>query len=236
MEEKKPTHEDMLKAVCTVLDEAMAEADRLTKMSGGIETMQIDDMKGQGKGVVGDGEGSKPLMAKEEDKPKDKEKPEEKEDEEDDEKLKEAYKSLVAKMEKRGLMEKACKPIRKSETEVEAPVVEKTPEVKTEVVDTLRKSVDERFESLTKAIKEVSEVVKKIAATPMPRKGVAWVQALKKSEGSETTLRKSDILGKLLDLKKNGDKQIDSIFINRVETGRVTEADVAKLRSLGLGE
>lgn len=236
-ENKKPSEQDLLKAVSEVLDEALSTYEQLTKTDGIDGAHAIDDMKGQAKGVVGEGTGTKPMMAKagEEDKDDKKDKDKDKDMEKSDDELVSTYKSLVAKMEERGLMEKGEKKdkMKKSETEEV-----KTAPVAVDMTESLRKSVDERFESLAKAIKDVAETVKKIASTPVARKGVAGYQPLKKSEGSsQPTLKKGEVLGKLLELRKDGDNRVDTGLINRIETGRLFKGDEERIRSLGiLGE
>jgi replicative superfamily II helicase len=220
---EKNKEQELLKSVADVLDEALAVYDELQKADSFSNIENVDDMKGSGPSIVGEGTGPKPAMAKEDDmKPnpfagKEKEEGEEEEDEDSDDKLEEAYKSLCAKMEKRGLMQKT---VQKSETAPKA--------------DDLRKSVDERFENLNKAIKEVSETVKKIASQPTQRKGVTGQSPLKKSEDAAEPLKKSEVIEKLMDLRKSGDKRVDSLFVNRIETNRHSAADVQTLRALNI--
>jgi len=141
----------------------------------------------------------------------------------DDETLKSKYAKMCAKMEARGLMKKSeekVEEVKKSE----APAAE-------DKTETLRKSVDERFDALTKAIAEISATVNKIASAPA-RKGVAGYQPLRKSEeGEAQPLNKAEIIGKLLDLKKSG-KYVDTALINRIETGRTSEADAQAVKQL----
>lgn len=278
---EKPTTEDLLKAIGDVIDEALITYEEVKKAEGIDAAEAIDDMKSQGKAIVGEGEGEKPAMAKEEDaeeKPEDKledkeetekadgsdpadspdvsrkvkqltskaeDKEEEKEDEDkkevempvekSDDELIETYKSLVATMEERGLFQKAEEEDKEEEEEKEE---DDKPVEKSETIsetDTLRKSVDERFDTLTKAIAEIGDAVKKIAAAPVGRRGVTGYAPLKKSEDAPT-LKKSEVVSKLLELKKS-DQSIDSLFINRVETGRASAADVERIKKLGiLGE
>lgn len=217
----KPTNQELMKAVADVLDEALAEYEKLSKAELGIDGAQaVDDMKVPAKPVgepgIG-GPGQKPLMAKEEAPAEpvaeEKEKEDEEDEKEDDEKLMQTYKSLVAKMEKRGLMHKEKhKEVKKSETS------------------------EERFEALAKAIKDVSETVKKIATAPAARKSLAGYAPLRKSEEAAEgkSLRKSEIVSKLLELKKSGTEGIDTALINRVETSRLTSGDVETIKSLGI--
>lgn len=216
----KPTNQELMKAVADVLDEALAEYEKLSKGMGIDEAEQLSldaQAKPVGEAGIG-GPGQKPMMAKEEApaEPVMEDKEDEKDEDEDEEKLMQTYKSLVAKMEKRGLMHKMKakeEKVHKSET------------------------ADARFESLAKAIKDVSETVKKIATAPAaPRKGLAGYAPLRKSEeGSEgKSLRKSEIVNKLIELKKSGTAGIDTGLINRVETSRLNPSDIEAIKSLGI--
>lgn len=217
----KPTNQELMKAVADVLDEALAEYEKLSKAELGIDGAETLSLEAHAKPVsepgIG-GPGQKPMMAKEEapaEPMMDKEKEKEDEEEEDDEKLMQSYKSLVAKMEKRGLMHHKKKEEHKMHKS---------------------EATEERFESLAKAIKEVSETVKKIAAAPAaPRKGLAGYAPLRKSEeGEGKSLRKSEVVNKLIELKKSGTAGIDTGLINRVETSRLTPSDVEAIKSLGI--
>jgi uncharacterized sporulation protein YeaH/YhbH (DUF444 family) len=248
--EKQTNKEELLKAVADVLDEALAEYEKLAKMEGleavedpsrpglskwdtstGQPTPNPDGVKSIKDAFKSDPEEMSPDMAEE--KPEeeaqegegeeDEEEKEDDEDEMDDEALKSQYAKMCAKMEKRGLMKKSeekAEEVKKSE----APAAE-------DKTESLRKSVDERFDALTKAIAEISATVSKIASAPA-RKGVAGYQPLRKSEESEAQpLNKAEIIGKLLDLKKSG-KYVDTALINRIETGRASEADAQSIKQL----
>jgi hypothetical protein len=247
-ENTKPTQEQLLKTVSQVLDEALAIYEEAVgendvkksapsgKMDEGIDApIQMDSMmRVQAKPVsapgIGDGS-TTAIMAKDEDKGKDKDKDKDKDDmEKSDDELMNTYKSLVSKMEKRGLMQKMEKAVAEKST------MKKSEAESEDAVADLRKSIDERFGSMAESIKSVAETVKKIAATPKERKGLTGYQPLKKNEGP-AALRKSDVVGKLLDLKKSGDPRVDTLFITRVEQGRLAKGDDDKLKALGiLGE
>lgn len=248
----KPTQQELLKAVGDVLDEALAEYDKLTK-GDGIEEAQVVSWpqlggtpEGEGMGAASNAGGAmKPSMSggvveaqqtpsrgieKEDeemeelmdDEGKDKEVPEDEDKDKEDEELMQTYKSVVAKMQKRGLMKKSNKQTKLTKSDIEQEI---------------RAEYDSKFDHLAKSIKEVSEAVKIIAKTPAPRRGLTGYSPLKKSgsEGGES-LRKSEVVNKLLDLKKSG-KDVDALLINRIETNRASEQDVNKLRDLGiLGE
>lgn len=217
----KPSNQELMKAVADVLDEALAEYEKLSKGMGIDEAEQLSlDAQAKPVGAPGiGGPGQKPMMAKEEapaeQMQEDEDEKEKEGEDEDEEKLMQTYKSVVAKMEKRGLMHKMKmkeEKVHKSET------------------------ADARFESLAKAIKDVSETVKKIATAPAaPRKGLAGYAPLRKSEeGEGKSLRKSEVVNKLIELKKSGTAGIDTGLINRVETARLTPSDIEAIKSLGI--
>lgn len=232
--EKTTNKEDLLKAVADVLDEALAEYEKLAKMEGleEVEDPSRQSMKkmdekqaedSQSPDMAQDSEDSSESEGEEDGEDKEEgEEGEDKEEEMDDDTLKAEYSKMCAKMESRGFLKKSqdkVEDIKKSE----APAQDKTEE--------LRKSVDERFEALTKTVAQIAETVSKIASAPA-RKGVAGYQPLRKSEESEAQpLNKAEVISKLLDLKKSG-KYVDTALINRIETGRSSEADAQAVKQL----
>lgn len=253
--EKKPSQEELLKAVADVLDEALAiyetevgapalakgaERPHVSgKMDEGLDAaMHMQNALGVTAKPVsqpGIGDGSTTgIMAKDEEKGKDKDKKDKEDMDKSDAELVTMYKSLISKMEARGLIKKAevaSAPIQKSETApVQGPNFDA---VKAQIEGDLRKSMDERFESMANAIKGVAETVKKIASVPQGRKGLNGYQPLKKNEGP-APLRKSEVIGKLLELRKSGDQRVDSLFITRIEQGRLLKGDDERLKALGV--
>jgi hypothetical protein len=254
-QDKKPTQEELLKAVADVIDEALVEYDELTKTQGqGIDYAQaMDDKKGDGPkasgpdGSTGEGSGAADnsgagAMVKEDDKEKDKDK---KKDKESDEDLKRSYDALVSKMEARGLMAKVD--VAKSETATqeaapvkvaEAAATIVAPVADTSAIDSLRKSYDEKFEAFGKTLGAIGDSVKKIAAQPAaPRKGLTGAKPLRKSEEEAgSSLKKGEVVNRLLDLKKSGDRRLEgaggSSLINRVETERLHPADIERIKSI----
>lgn len=246
--EKKASNDELLKAVSDVLDEALAiyeDAVGAPKLEKGAERPHVSGKMDEGIDAAmqmqnalnvaakplsqpGIGDGSTTgIMAKDEKEGKDKK---DKDDmEKTNEELVTMYKSLVSKMEARGLIRKAepaAAPIQKSETAPAAPAPAFDD-------SNLRKSIDERFDAVTTAIKSVAETVKKIAAVPQGRKGLSGYQPLKKNEGP-TPLRKGEVIGKLLELRKNGDARVSTTFITRVEQGRLMKGDEDTLKALGI--
>lgn len=248
-ENKKPSQEDLLKAVADVLDTAIKEYEELQKgmaaqeqpsQPEGIDAAQVVNDPSKGTIAKEDPEAPAPAPEKEDGKEdededeeekkkrleaeaaKDKEAPEAQP--EGDEKLMETYKSMTAEMEKRGLLKKS---------EPEAP---KAPETKVEEpkTDEFKKSVNDRFENLDKKINEIVEAVKKIGSQPQARKGLAGYKPLMKSEGAtEQPLKKSEVVSALLAKKAKGER-IDTSLINRVETGRLAKHDMESLKTLGI--
>lgn len=262
----QPTQEELLKAVADVIDEALVEYDDLTKTQGqGIDYAQaVDDKKGDGPkahspdGSTGEGSGAADnsgagAMTKEDDDEKKKKKDKEDED------LKRSYAALVSKMEERGLIAKVTKseaapkeeapaapapaaapaaPAAPAQAQVAQAVAPIVPD--TSAVDVLRKSYDEKFEAFGKTLNAIGDSVKKIAAQPVaPRKGLTGAKPLRKNDSDEaaaSSLKKSEVVNKLLDLKKSGDKRLEgaggSSLINRVETNRIKPADVERIKGI----
>jgi uncharacterized protein YecT (DUF1311 family) len=257
--ENKPSQEELLKAVSDVLDEALAiyedavgapndvkkSADRPApsgKMDEGIDAMLNDAVglsvtakplsqpgigDGSTTGIMahGSGQGAKAAGMNKAEEDKDKKK--DKEDmEKTDAELVTMYKSLVQKMEARGLIRKA---------EPAAAAIQKSESAPVAAFDdsSLRKSIDERFDAVTNALKGVAETVKKIASQPQGRKGLTGYQPLKKNEGP-APLRKSEVIGKLLELRKSGDPRVSTTFITRIEQGRLAKGDDDTLKALGV--
>lgn len=232
IKKEEPTQEDLLKAVADVLDEALAEYDKLSKSGQGIDYAQaMPDHKGDGPhahspdGSTGEGSGAADnsgagAMTKEDDEDEEDDKDK---DKDSDEKLMETYKSLVAKMASRG--------IDVSKTEVA--------KSETAEIESLRKSYDEKLEVMQKAMSAIKDSVEKIAAQPAaPRKGVAGYKPLRKSENGDEapSLKKSQVVERLLELKKSGDSRLDgasgSSLINRVETNRLQKHDLETIKAI----
>jgi hypothetical protein len=254
---KKPTQEELMKAVADVLDEAIAEYEALSKedmavqevpaAAEGIDNAQVvaDPTKAapapapeasaaaQAPGI----DAAKPEALKSEDEKSQEEKDKEEKEKKDKEDAAdmETHKSLTAKLEAKGLLRKSD-PVAPLTAAPVAAVAAAAPvaAAPAEGGEEFRKSVDSRLEILGSAIREVSETVKKIAAAPAPRRGFAGYKPLAKSDTSEAPqLKKGDLVEKLLDLKKSG-SNIDTSLVNRVETNRLTKSDLVNLRNLGI--
>jgi hypothetical protein len=149
-------------------------------------------------------------VTKAEDK-KDKEDDKDEDDEMDDEK--------VAKMESKIAAYKASKAAK--------PVMQKSEADIAAVVESLKKSilmpVEEFQKSMSDRLATIEGLVKQIGSAPAPRQSVSGLTPLVKSaedaQSAESSLNKADVLNKLFDLQKSGDKRVDSSVITRVEIG-----------------
>jgi hypothetical protein len=233
---KTQSKEELLKAVADVLEEALAEYETLTK----FDAVEAEDPSKAPVAAAPEAKEESPEAKEEvmdeEKKDEDEEEKKKKEDEkdEDEETLKSEYAALTEKMKARGLLK----------TE-EAPKAEAAPAPKAELAKTeeapkaedkteeLRKSFDDRFSALAKAVESLTASVQQIASQPAaPRKGVAGYAPLRKSEGSEESLNKAEVLEKLLELKKSNHRGVDSTLIYRVETGKTSSADIERIKGL----
>lgn len=181
------------------------------------------------------------LKMKKEEEPKEDEEEEEKEDEkekdkkdESDDQLMATYKSLVSKMEKRGLIKAepqapiGNKSMQKSETSEE-----KTNKSE-ETIEALKKSFDDRVEDLTKKIEGIAKAVESISKSPAaPRRGLSGATPLRKSETeTKPSVTKLQALDKLVELRKSGDQRVDTGLITRLEMGKLTSSDYERLNSI----
>jgi hypothetical protein len=93
--------------------------------------------------------------------------------------------------------------------------------------ETLMKSyVDEKVSGLEKKLESILSLVKEIGDQPVPRKGVpAGAVPLHKS--AEESLSKTQVIDKLLELKKSG-KEVDSADIAMVEIGGSFQSVIEK--------
>lgn len=243
---------ELLKAVNEVLDEAIATYEKLEKSFDNTEEVQdpskpSQDLQKEAAPVMDAAPEEKKEEKEEPEEDEKKEKKDKKEDKEDekdedesDEKLMEAYKSLCAKMESKGLIKKSETAVETKTTEVKSDVVQKSEntEVKDNSkgeIETLKKSFADQIGTLHKKMDTLSQAVEKIAKAPAaPRKGLSGATPLRKSGDSEgkEVLTKNQALDKLIELRQKGDQRIDTALINRVETGRLTKTDFERLNSI----
>jgi hypothetical protein len=244
---QKKEDKELLKAIAGVLDEALSEYETLAK------TMDIQMAEDPSKpfpaaaAASDDSDADDDKDKDDEDEDEDEDKDEDKDKEMDDETLKSEFARISAEVEKRGLNKSATKAEDKKETETmqkteakaepakEIPAAAAAPAaaIAEDKTESLRKSVDERFDALTKAIEGIKETVEKIASSPAPRKGLSGLAPLRKSEaGEDNSLNKAEVVEKLLELRKSGDRRVDTSLVNRVETNRMTAEDGALVKSI----
>ena len=230
------TREEALKKVANVIEEALDEFDLLSKMDFEMvqdPTRAEEEHKDEDKEEVEKADDEmRAAVEADEDKDEDKkdDKKDESEKEESDEDVKKSYESALGKMKARGLVKSEAPATAKSEeVKVEAKkedTITKSESPKTDQTEVLAKAYDARFEALTKTVSDMSETIKKLSSAPVARKGLSGLAPLRKSEDEGKNLSKSETIEKLFDLQKSGNRQVDPSLINRVETGRVTTADL----------
>ena len=93
-----------------------------------------------------------------------------------------------------------------------------------ETEELLKSYVDKKISSLEELVKGVVEMLNELADSPEPSKGSTYkdVTPLKKSEESEEPLNKSEVLGKLFELKKSG-QEVATADIASIELGGPAE-------------
>jgi hypothetical protein len=176
---------------------------------------------------------------KEEKEKKDKEK--DKKDEEcSDDELKEMHKSIMAKMEKRGLIK--AETITKSEA-APAPAAPPAPaaaDTSKAAIEELRKSFEDKIGGYDKKIDELKGIIEKFAAAPAaPRRGLSGASPLMKSgdaeaarEAAKPKFSKLEALDRLVELRKSGDRRVDTDLITRTELGKLMPSDYERLEDI----
>lgn len=244
--------EALLKAVQDVLTEALQEMELIHKMD---MTMAEDPSRPVAAPALAEAapESDKDKDSKDDDKDED-----DKDEQEDDDKDEDAHKSESAVAAAPAAVAAPAAPVvaEVQKSEVAAPVaaapapvapasdeslkkaeaqIEDLKKVHAESIEALKKSHDEQVSELKKSLNEMSEKIAKIGAQPVARKGAAGYAPVKKSETDTLEqeqakpLNKAEVVDKLLELKKSG-KAVDTALINRVETNRLTPADVQHLK------
>ena len=225
-------NEELTKSLVALIDETLEEIEELKKSSKFAASEVKIEGPGQGidgKPVNGSLEAKKAEDKKEDDEDEDKKKKdvEKKEKDEDEKKDKKPEDKDVKKAEdKKEDDEDAEKKKKEMEKGVnEEKEIKKSNEPKME--ELMKSYMDSRINPLETKLNELMGMVGKIADMPVDRKGVpAGVQPLKKSDdGVRSTLSKSEIANKLLELKKSGEK-VDSLDLVKVETGSMADAAI----------
>jgi len=242
------TKEEALRKVAEVLEEALAEYESLEKMDLELaedpsrpfpkaedESEESEDGEDgeENEDEESEEEKKKKKLLADKDGDENEDEMEPKDDEMSDDAMKSEYAAFQKKMEARGLLKKEepktnakIEDVKKSEISVGESLAKAE-------VETLRKSIDDRFASFEKSISTIQEVVTKIAGQPAsPRKGVSGLQPLKKSEEGSVQFSKSQICDKLLELKKSGDRRVNTSLIARIETNCLQKADFDLINSI----
>lgn len=96
-----------------------------------------------------------------------------------------------------------------------------------EASETLMKSyIDEKMAPMEEKISSMFDMIKELADTPVERKGVpSGVQPLQKSEAEVESLSKSDVVEKLLELKKSDPSSVPTQDVTRAELGGPADLD-----------
>jgi hypothetical protein len=217
------TNEEMVKSLTSLIDETLEEIEEIKKSKFAASEISLGDDKS---GVADKSKNGKLEAKKAEDKDED----EDEEDEDSDDMDKADWaKKAEDDMDKADCMDKAEEDEDEEHEEKESKKHEKKESKKEEMkemkkslkdTETLMKTyVDERFSSLEKTISKLAAAVEAIADAPVERKGIpAGVAPLRKSTEESEPLSKSEVAGKLFELKKTG-KHVDSADIFKVETG-----------------
>lgn len=131
-------------------------------------------------------------------------------DDEDEEfkKAEEAYKAACAKRD----MKKA----------------EKKKGINVEKMEDVKKSIDARVQPIEAKLEEITNLVKKLADSPVPARGATFrnVQPLAKSNDVEP-LNKAQVLDKLVELKKSGSNVLSEDVIRAEMGGAEDVAEIA---------
>lgn len=217
----------MEKGLLDLIDETLHEVEELIKSRMSPVEGKIGDSDSGMAGMDANGELESAKKAESEEE-EDKEKEEEKEKEEKSSEMEKAEDEKEEEKKEEDEEED-------EEKKKKHPYKEETKEAAKEILDmhksdlskslkkteTLLKSyVDERIKPIEEKLSSLLDVVNKIANQPLPQKGVSVKTSVlaKSSHAGETVLSKSELVNKLLELKKSGHK-VDTLDIAKVDTG-----------------
>jgi flagellar biosynthesis GTPase FlhF len=228
----------MEKGLLDLIDETIHEVEELIKSRMSAVEGKIGDSDSGMAGMDANGELESSKKSEHEEEEKDKK-------EEEEEKEKESSEMEKAEDEEEKKEEKEDEEKEKEDEEKEEedeeekkkkhPYKEETKEAAKEILEmhksslnkslkkteTLLKSyVDERIKPIEEKLSSLLDVVNKIANQPLPQKGFSVKTSVlaKSSHSGETVLSKSELVNKLLELKKSGHK-VDTLDIAKVDTG-----------------
>lgn len=219
------------KRLASLIDETLAELDELKK-SDRFSASEIK-IEGPGAGIAGkpsDGaiEKDEDKEEEDEDEKKKKEDMEKEEDEKDEDKESDEKKDEMDKAEKSPkAMKKEEKKDDEDEKEEEKKEEEKEMKKSLKASESLMKSyIDSRISPIESKLETIMSLVKDIANSPVPSRGVSYknLAPLKKSDSETESLTKSQVVDKLFDLKKSGTR-VDTLDIASAELG----TDLAKI-------
>lgn len=240
MDEEKNTsenREELVKSISTLLDETIAEVEQIMKggdVKAKDESMQSDENGDMPKEASSIEDGMKSLKKEDEDcdESEDKKKKvmdEDKKDEETKKSEDDIFKEkLVKALEDLGLVEieeETKESVEKSEDKAEGEKIAKSDESKEEELKKALESRDNEIRDLKKALADLTGRVEKIAAIPFERKSISGLKPIRKSESDDAigdgakkeSLNKNEVLDKLLDLQKSGDKRVTPILVAKFE-------------------
>lgn len=199
--------ENLVKSLSQLIDETLQEIETLKKGRFDPEMIDMADDKANGSmdtKTVNKAEDEKEEDKEDEEKVEKADEDKEEDDEEEDEdeefkKAEEAYKAACAKRD----MKKA----------------EKKEGINVEKMEEVKKSIDARVLPIEARLEEITNLVKKLADSPVPARGTTFrnVQPLAKSNDVEP-LNKAQVLDKLVELKKSGSNVLSEDVI-RAEMG-----------------
>lgn len=222
----------MEKGLLDLIDETIHEVEELIKSRMSAVEGKIGDSDSGMAGMDANGELESSKKSEHEEEEKDKKEEEEEEEKEssemekaEDEEEKKEEKEDEEKEEEEDEEEKKKKHPYKEETKEAAKEIlemhKSSLNKSLKKTETLLKSyVDERIKPIEEKLSSLLDVVNKIANQPLPQKGFSVKTSVlaKSSHSGETVLSKSELVNKLLELKKSGHK-VDTLDIAKVDTG-----------------
>jgi hypothetical protein len=228
-------NEEMMKSLVSLIDESLAEIEELKK-SDRFSASEVE--LGDSEGLAGKDKNGKLDKEEEAEKAEEKDEDEDEKDKKDDEAekaegvLEEAEKAEDKEEDKKeddDEDKEEDKEMEKSADESETETLEKSLEKSLEAQETLMKSyIDEKVGGLEGKLAAIATAVQELANSPVPSKGATYksVQPLAKSEPEVETLNKSQVVEKLFELKKSGEK-VETVDIASAELG--SSSDLVKI-------
>lgn len=221
----------MEKGLLDLIDETIHEVEELIKSRMSAVEGKIGDSDSGMAGMDANGELESSKKSEHEEEEKDKKEEEEEEEKEssemekaEDEEEKKEEKEDEEKEEEDEEEKKKKHPYKEETKEAAKEILEmhkSSLNKSLKKTETLLKSyVDERIKPIEEKLSSLLDVVNKIANQPLPQKGFSVKTSVlaKSSHSGETVLSKSELVNKLLELKKSGHK-VDTLDIAKVDTG-----------------